>query len=312
MNKKGFSLLEIIIISFIVVSLAAMVLGLFSRSRALSRSMVCLNNLKQISMAIENYQADWKNSPNQLYVLYPNYLKDKFVFKCPEDKSTLTENLPNNNSYGNFYVNRSFNDEDTGKIYLFCPRHFNGSKGVGAFLSYSANIMSNNTVTRNGVKILPGDVNTGGTYSFVDGTTVVADDTVKIGLCGSFVAPDSRNYSVIFVPEESSGSFTVNHSGDSRFEVITPALIAGVSGTGFTVTTTYDSVSNQSTSTVSVSSGAVNCEDRSDGTKMSVDSGENLSITVLCQSIADSYNRTRSVPLKPLKRLKIKKFKKES
>lgn len=309
MKNKGFSLLEIIIISFIVISLAAMVLGLISRSKALSKSMVCLNNLKQISMAIENYQADWKNSPNQIYALFPYYLKNKYVFKCPEDKSILAEDLPNKNSYGNFYVNRSFNEEDTNKIYLFCPRHFNETKGVGAFLSYSANIVTNNNVTRNGIRIKPGDINLGGTYSFVDGTTVVADDTVKIGLCGSFISPDNKNYSIIFVPEDSTGSFTVNHTGDSIFEVITPALIAGVSGTNFTVSVAYDSVTNQSTSVVSVTDGLVKCEDRTDNTVIPVADGKKLSITVLCQSLSKSsaFKKTKSVPLKPLKRLNIKK-----
>ena len=311
MNKKekGFSLLEIIIIGFIVISLAVMILGLFSRSKEISKSMICLNNLKQISMAIENYQADWKSSPNQIYALFPDYVKEKYIFKCPNDKNLTEVDLPSKNSYGNFYVNRSFNDEDTGKIYLFCPRHFNGTKGIGAFLSYSANIMANNPVTRNNIKIMPGDVNTGGTYRFVDGTTVVADSTVKVGLCGSFITPDNKNYSVIFVPEESVGSLTVTHSGDSRFEVVTPALIAGVSGTKFTVSNAYDSTSNQSTTTVSVNNGVVNCEDRSDGVKISVSSGENLSLTVLCPSVTtDGSNKTKSVPLKPLKRIKIKIF----
>ncbi|HOK80816.1 MAG TPA: FecR domain-containing protein [bacterium] len=306
--KKGFSLIESIIISFIIVSLAAMVLGLVSRSRALSRSTVCLNNLRQISMAIENYQADWKSSPNQLYNLFPNYIKDKFTFKCPEDKEVLSGELPNKNSYGNFYVNRSFNDEDTGKLYLFCPRHFNGTKGVGAFLSYSANIMTMNPVTLNGNRIIPGQVNQGGTYKFADGTTVTADPSMKVGLCGSFISPDDKHYSIIFVPEDSSGSLTVDHQGDSRFEVVTPGLIAGVSGTKFTVNNTYDSITNQAVTTVSVSEGNVQCEDRTDGTKNIVKTHEKISITVVCQKIDITSGKTKSVPVRPLKKIKVVKF----
>ncbi|HOJ31552.1 MAG TPA: FecR domain-containing protein [bacterium] len=304
--KKGFSLIEGIIVSFIVVSLAAMVLGLISRSRTLSRSMVCLNNLRQISMAIENYQADWKGSPNQLYNLFPNYIKDKYSFKCPEDKDVSTGDLPNKNSYGNFYVNRSFNDEDTGKLYLFCPRHFNGTKGVGAFLSYAANIMTNNPVTWNGTRMMPGQINQGGTYKFADGTTVTADPSLKVGLCGSFVSPDDKHYSIIFVPEESSGSLTVDHQGDSRFEVVTPALIAGVSGTKFTVNSAYDSATNQATTTVAVSQGNVQCEDRTDGTKNIVKTTERIGITVVCQKPdSSSTQKTRSVPVRPLKKIKV-------
>ncbi|MGC8804676.1 MAG: FecR domain-containing protein, partial [Candidatus Ratteibacteria bacterium] len=290
--KKGFSLIEGIIISFIIVSLAAMVLGLVSRSRALSRSMVCLNNLRQISMAIENYQADWKNSPTQLYNLFPNYIKDKYSFKCPEDKEVLSGDLPNKNSYGNFYVNRSFNDEDTSKLYLFCPRHFNGTKGVGAFLSYAANIMTNNPVTWNGERMLPGQIKQGGTYKFVDGTIVTVDPSLNVGLCGSFVSPDDKHYSIIFVPEGASGSLTVDHQGDSRFEVVTPGLIAGVSGTKFTVNNIYDNTTNQAITTVSVSEGNVQSEDRTDGTKDIIKPGKTISITVVCQKPDSTSEKT--------------------
>lgn len=305
--KKGFSFIEIVIISFIIISLVAMVIGLISRSKALSKAMVCLNNLRQISMAVENYQADWKASPNQIDLLFPNYIKDKYSFKCPDDKSVAPGDLPTINSYGNFYVNRSFVDEDTQKMYLYCPRHFNGTKGVVAFLSYSANIVQNNTVTRDNMHIKPGEVYTGGTYKFADGTTVVADPSLKVGLGCSFVTPDDKHYSVMFVPEDSNGSLTVEHQGDSRFEIVTPALIAGVSGTRFTVSNTYDNSTNQATSSVSVNEGKVQCEDRSDGTKMNVNAGENLSITVLCQPVDSSSlkNKTKSIPVKPLKRIRI-------
>ncbi|MCX7705535.1 MAG: FecR domain-containing protein [bacterium] len=306
--KKGFSFIEIIIVSFIVVSLVAMVFGLIARSKALSRSMVCLNNLRQISMAIENYQADWKSSPNQLYSLFPNYIKDKYTFKCPEDKTVIVAELPAINSYGNFYVNRSFNDEDTQKLYLYCPRHFNGTKGVGAFLSYSANIVQNSTVTRDGISIKPGEVYTGGTFRFVDGTVVTADPALKVGLGCSFVAPDDRHYSIIFIPEDSQGSLTVDHQGNSRFEVVAPALIAGVSGTRFTVRNTYDTSTNQATTSVSVSEGKIECEDRTDGTKISVKTNENISVTVQCQpSDSSSTKNTKSIPVRPLKKIKILK-----
>lgn len=309
--KKGFSLIEILIMLFIVLSLAAMATGIVLRSRALSKSMFCLNNLRQISMAIENYQADWKTSPIQIYSLFPNYIKEKHSFKCPEDKTVLPGELPMKNSYGNFYANRSFQDEDTYKIYLYCPRHFNGTKGVGAFLSYSANIVQNNTVKRNGVIVKPGDVNDGGTYVFADGTVVTAQPGMKVGLCGSFVAPDDKNYSIIFVPEDSSGSLTVEHQGDSRFEIITPALIAGVSGTKFNVTNTFNSSSNQATTTVSVNEGKVQCEDRIDGSKSIVAQNQNISITVECQPESTRIienKKTKSIPVKPKKRIKILRF----
>ncbi len=308
MKRKGFSLIEILIISFIIVSLAAMVAGIISRSKALSRAMVCMNNLRQISIAIESYQADWKASPVQIYSLFPNYLKDKNTFKCPDDHLTPVSELPMINSYGNFYINRSFVDEDTYKLYLYCTRHFSGTKAVGALLSYSANIVQTNPVMRNGSKIKPGEVYSGGTFTFVDGTVVNAESGVQVGLCGSFVAPDDRHYSIIYIPEGSSGTITVEHQGDSRFEVISPAFIAGVSGTRFTVNNVYDSATNQATTTVNVIDGAVVAEDRVDGTKIAVNQGKELSITVECQEPdSTSVNRTKSVPVKPKKRIQIKK-----
>lgn len=305
--KKGFSFIEIVIISFIVISLGAMVFGLISRSKALSKSMVCLNNLRQISMAIENYQADWKTSPNQLYSLFPNYIKDKYSFRCPEDKLIAPGDLPTINSYGNFYVNRSFNDEDVNKLYLYCPRHFNGTKGVGAFLSYAANIVQNNTVTYNGMKAEPGKVYTGGTFKFADGTIVTVDPSMNVGLGCSFIGPDDKHYSIIFVPEDSQGSLTVDHQGDSRFEVVAPALIAGVSGTKFIVSNVYNSLTKQATSSVDVTQGNVVCEDRTDGTKITLGTNMGVSITVECQPVDSSSvtNKTRSIPVKPIKKIKL-------
>jgi type II secretory pathway pseudopilin PulG len=303
-NKAGFSLIEITIIIFIIAVLGIMVTGLVSRSRMLSRTMVCLNNLRQISMAIENYQADWKNNPEMLWNLYPYYLKDKLVFKCPEDKLTPVGTLPSPNSYSTYYINRVFYEDDPNKLFLYCPRHFSGNKGVGAFLSYASNILENKPVLWNETKIAPGARNIGGQYKFSDGTVVNVNSGLETGFIGSFTGPDDKIYSVICVPEGATGDLEVIHTGESRFEVVTPAIIAGVSGTRFVLHNEWNSSLNQATTNVSVSDGTVNVEDRAGGEKIKVNQGNQSSITVQCLSLSELNRQPiRNVPARPLRRI---------
>ncbi|MFN4227633.1 MAG: DUF1559 domain-containing protein [Candidatus Ratteibacteria bacterium] len=229
--KKGFSLIEILILSFIGISILILIIGVMSNSREFARTMGCVNNIKSIAQAIENYQADFKETPVTLSSLMPTYIQNSSVFHCPSDRKKL-------DSYSAYYIGRYFAEEDSNKAFLICPRHFGGKRVVVGYLSYAVDIGKTKLVNWSGLNAEFGKTYSGGNLNFEDGTKVNILNG-KLGVLGSFTDTEGKIYSIIYVPEGENTSIEVDHKTDSRFEVITPAVIAGVEGTKFNVVNTY-------------------------------------------------------------------------
>ncbi len=229
--RKGFSLIEVVIVVFIVAAFILLFAGLVNRSREMGRTMSCINNMKQLVQAIESYQADWKDTPYTLSSLSPVYITNEKVFHCPADRS-------GENSYEDFYVNRPLYEEESRKIILACPRHYRYSKTVAAYLSYAVDIGNTQKVTQNGVSISPqkfGKELFTGQLKFADGTSADVSEG-SVGILSSFVDNHGRVYSLIYIPETGEKvNVEITHEGNSQFEVITPSVIAGVAGTKFAV-----------------------------------------------------------------------------
>ncbi len=90
-KKRGFTLLEIMIIVSIIGLLAAISIPNFIKARSISERNVCINNLRQVSAAIQQYALEMKKSPSSavnLDDLVP-YLKGPVV--CPSGGKTLID-----------------------------------------------------------------------------------------------------------------------------------------------------------------------------------------------------------------------------
>jgi competence protein ComGC len=281
----GFSLIETLILGFIGITLLVLVVGLVNNSKKLAKTVGCINNMKTIVQAIENYQADWQDSPASLEGLYPAYVQSEDVFHCPADTN-------HGNSYDDFYIPRFFSEEDGEKVFLTCSRHYGGKKTVAAYLSYAVDVGETQKAYWSGMPVKYGETYTGGILNFADGTEVTLNATADV--LSSFKDSAGRIYSVINIPNQTGTStIDVDHHGDSRFEVITPAVIAGVAGTDFTIDINWPPQSTLAQllnyilgyqylyeTTVSVADGEVEVTNRSNGAKSSVKTNESITAKV--------------------------------
>ena len=58
-DRKGFTLIELLVVIAIIAILAAILFPVFARARRAAQRTSCLNNMKQIGVAINMYESDW-------------------------------------------------------------------------------------------------------------------------------------------------------------------------------------------------------------------------------------------------------------
>ncbi len=105
-SKRAFTLIELLVVIAIIGILAALLLPALSRAKENSKRTTCLNNLKQVNLAIRLYADDWADSlpvlpdpspyPNGVGAFYKQLVKGylglsgpaspgELVFVCPSD-----------------------------------------------------------------------------------------------------------------------------------------------------------------------------------------------------------------------------------
>ena len=109
-NSRGFTLIELLVVIAIISILASMLFPAFSRARESARKIVCVSNLKQISLGVAMYTQDYdefypngypfwavpdltvKDSPELLVHVLDPYIKSVQIWDCISWKGRYTNN----------------------------------------------------------------------------------------------------------------------------------------------------------------------------------------------------------------------------
>jgi prepilin-type N-terminal cleavage/methylation domain-containing protein len=90
-NKAGFTLLEIMIVVAIIGLLAAIAIPNFIKARSTSQKSVCINNLRQINSAVQQWALETKKAPSSPVTAADVLPYMKGPVLCPAGGTTFTD-----------------------------------------------------------------------------------------------------------------------------------------------------------------------------------------------------------------------------
>ena len=91
-EKKGFTLIEMLVVIAIIAMLAGMILPVLSQARKKGVETECISNLRQFGSSLELAKTDNEERlPGRLTGLYPSYCDNKDLFICRADPTNGKE-----------------------------------------------------------------------------------------------------------------------------------------------------------------------------------------------------------------------------
>jgi len=240
-NRKGFfTLPELLVVVAVVLVLSLIAIPVIKSTRVKACVVKCMTNLRNIALATSHYQREYNAYPPQPYLgrnslkrSLGEFVNDDAVFQCPVDEGSF-------DSYSDFYVTRTSHDAGD-SLLVGCPRHDNQTLAINVFKKGSATThpvgQMFHSEGNQSTPSHPGDIVGSGTTWFPDGSSMtITTPGLEAEIVESFRLENGQTYTLIKVPaNDAFGRLILSVIPGSRFEVITPAAIAGVRGTVFMV-----------------------------------------------------------------------------
>ncbi len=101
-SRRGFTLVELLVVIGVIGVLMAVLFPVFSKAKASARETKCRSNMWQLVTALKSYHEEHGRYPDYPYYdtddnkyyggfsdLYPDYITDQDLFICPDDSDAL-------------------------------------------------------------------------------------------------------------------------------------------------------------------------------------------------------------------------------
>ncbi len=246
-RQNFFTVVELLIVAAVLLMLVALIVPVIRQAGEKSAQINCINNLRSLSLALQMHY--------NRHQLYPKQGLQRSLAEYTSSNSDALYCCPSTGrSYDTFYVARDLMEDSAKALYsIGCPHHRVVNLGVGK----GTRQFEFGRITYNGKEISIGSEVGDGTLKFEDGSEARISGG-KATVVSSFRNSDGVLYTILRILEIDIGTIiNARVTPGSAFEVVTPAAIAGVEGTVFTVETSKSTTNDEFVTKVIVDSGVV-------------------------------------------------------